>query len=279
MVCTSDHRSATLPVPALPTVGVPLFTPVRTRKTFEAVAQIADEIALGGLRVGDRLPSERVVAEQMGISRPTLREAVGVLVKAGVLAVRPGATGGMFVTSDVVPRDVVQRTSQLRLGEVGGVLEARRLFEPRVAQLASVHASAEELDGLAHTIEAQRGLLGPDGRMPQSAEDRFLALDLRFHLGIARATGNATVLSLMRSLLRELEIARDMTLHEPLAPGWSVEVHERTLAAIRGGDLDEIEAVMDEHLGGLESTWERESTVRPVPAFLRPRRTGPPAGT
>lgn len=249
------------------------FTPVQTRKTFEeAVAQIAERVKLGELRVGDRLPSERTIAEQMGISRPTLREAVRVLVKAGVLEVKPGASGGMFVVGDVVPRDLVRRTSQLRLGEIGGVLEARRLFEPRVAQLAAAYATEDDLAVMEDTIERQRRLLRDD-RMPQAAEDRFLQLDLQFHLAIAAATRNRTVMKLMRSLLRELEIARDMTLHEPLAPAWSVDVHERTLAAIRAGDMDEIDRVMDEHLAGLERTWERESgraMIRPVPDFLRP---------
>lgn len=248
------------------------FSPVQTRRTFEeAVAQIAERIKLGELRIGDRLPSERQVAEQMGISRPTLREAARVLVKAGVLEVRPGSAGGMFVVGDVVPRDLVQRTSQLRLGEIGGVLEARRLFEPRVAQLAAAYATEDDLAALQETIERQRTLLRDD-RMPQAAEDRFLQLDLQFHLGIAGATRNRTIVKLMRQLLRELEIARDMTLHEPLAPAWSVEIHERTLAAIRSGDLDVVGAVMDEHLGGLERTWQRESgrsTVRAVPDVLR----------
>ncbi len=249
------------------------FSRVQTRKTFEeAVAQIAERVKLGELRVGDRLPSERIVAEQMGISRPTLREAARVLVKAGVLEVRPGSAGGMFVVGDVVPRDLVRRTSQLRLGEIGGVLEARRLLEPRVAQLAAAYATEDDFAGLQETIERQRELLR-ENRMPQSAEDRFLQLDLQFHLGIAAATRNQTVMKLMRSLLRELEIARDMTLHEPLAPAWSVEIHERTLEAIRSGDLERVDVVMDEHLAGLERTWERESgrsMIRPVPAFLRP---------
>ena len=80
----------------------------------------------------------------MQISRATLREAVRVLVDAGVLAVRSGSGGGMFVASDYVPFELLRSKSDLRLDEVAGVLEARRLIEPRVAQLAAVNAREED---------------------------------------------------------------------------------------------------------------------------------------
>src|SRR3712207_5934151 len=85
-------------------------------------------------------------------------------------------------------------------------------------------------------------------------EDRFLQLDMQFHLALARAAGNPTVESLMRMLFRELEIARDMAMHVPAVPEWTIDIHERTLAALRGGDPDEVTTVMDEHLGQLENT-------------------------
>jgi DNA-binding GntR family transcriptional regulator len=62
----------------------------------------------------------------------------------------------------------------------------------------------------------------------------------------------------MRLLFRQLEIARDMAMHVPLVPEWTIGIHERTLAALRSGDPDEVEGVMDEHLGQLERTYEGE---------------------
>jgi DNA-binding GntR family transcriptional regulator len=85
-------------------------------------------------------------------------------------------------------------------------------------------------------------------------EDRFLQLDMQFHLALARASGNPTVETLMRALLRQLEIARDMAMHLPLVPQWTIDIHERTLAAVAAGDPDAVAAVMDEHLGQLEET-------------------------
>jgi DNA-binding FadR family transcriptional regulator len=248
------------------------FVPVGPRRTFEgAVAQIAERIRVGELNEGDRLPAERDLATAMQISRATLREAVRVLADAGVLIVKPGSSGGIYVASGYVPFELLRSKSELRLGEVAGVLEARRLFEPRVVQLAAMNAREEDFTRLQATIDAQRALAESSG-MPQNL-DRFFQLDTQFHLRIANATGNATVVSLSRVLQRQLEIARDLFLREPPIAGWVIETHEQILAAIRSADQQAIEVVMDEHLGAMERNWERETgrvLVRPIPEFLRP---------
>jgi GntR family transcriptional repressor for pyruvate dehydrogenase complex len=248
------------------------FTPVRTRRTFEeAVEQIAERISLGELGPGDQLPSERALAHQMEISRPTIREALKVLCDSGVVEVRPGSGGGAFVTSEFVPREVLRRAA-VRIGEVGGVREARRLLEPRVAQLAALHGREADFSAMQKTIDRQAAIAHAPERF-YANEDRFLALDVQFHLGIARATGNQTIVGLVRSLLRQLEIARDMALHVPASVEKSLELHQQTLDAIRAGDMRRVDEVMDVHLAQLEGTWEQESgrsLVRTVPDFLKP---------
>jgi GntR family transcriptional regulator, transcriptional repressor for pyruvate dehydrogenase complex len=248
------------------------FEPVATRRTFEeAVEQIAEKIKAGDLHTGDRLPSERELAAQMRISRPTLREAIKVMAEAGVLEVRRGQAGGIFVASELVPRELLRTRQEIRFSEVADVLEARRLLEPRVAQLAAVHANEEDFAAMARTIERKREVAASDDFLRN--EDLFLQLDLKFHIAMARATRNASIVSLMRSLLRHLEIARDMAMHAPLVPDWTIEIHERTLSAIRAADFPLIESVMDEHLAQLEQTWEKETgrgLVRPLPDFLQP---------
>lgn len=246
------------------------FEPVATRRTFEeALQQIADKIRAGDLHAGDRLPSERDLALQMQISRPTVREAVKALADAGVLEVRRGQRGGIFVRSELVPRDLLRRGWEMRVGEVAGVLEARRLLEPRVAQLAAVHAGEEHYAALQKTIDRQAELAGKRDFLRH--EDLFLQLDLAFHMVIAKATGNSTVVTLMRSLFRRLELARDMAMHAPTVPQWTIDIHRRTLEALRSSDFDLIDVVMDEHLAQLEQMWESETgrgMVRPLPDFL-----------
>ena len=248
------------------------FEPVSTRRTFEeALQQIADKIRAGDLHTGDRLPSERDLAMQMQISRPTVREAVKTLVDAGVLEVKRGQTGGIFIRSELVPRDLLRAGWQVRVGEVAGVLEARRLLEPRVAQLAAVHAGAEDFAAMQKTIDRQAEIAGKPDFLKN--EDLFLQLDLAFHLAMAKSTGNSTVVSLMRSLFRRLELARDMAMHAPTVPEWTIDIHERTLEAIRSADFRQIDEVMDEHLAQLEQVWESETgrgMIRPLPDFLEP---------
>jgi GntR family transcriptional regulator, transcriptional repressor for pyruvate dehydrogenase complex len=244
-----------------------VFHRIGSKKVFqEAIEQIAEAIRIGDLREGDRLPSERDLAATMGISRPTLREAIKSLVRAGVLEVRPGAAGGAYVRSEIVPIAVLESPSQMRISEVSEVLEARRLFEPRVAQLASVRASEEDFGALEATLDLQRAA--------RDDVPRFIQLEVRFHIEIARATRNPTIVALMRRLQRRLELARDSALRGASEPEIAVALHDATLKAIMSRDPDRVDRVMDEHLSYLERRWEEESgraLLRRTPEFLLPR--------
>jgi GntR family transcriptional regulator, transcriptional repressor for pyruvate dehydrogenase complex len=236
------------------------FRPIIGRRTFEeAIDQIAYAVHVGDLKVGDRLPAERQLAARMEISRPTLREAIAVLAQAGIVTVALGSRGGTIIKSDSVPAHLLDRGVQTRVSEVAHVLEARRLFEPQVAQLAASYATSEDFVRLRHTIDGQR-----------SAHDRdeLGKWDERFHIALARATRNPAVVQIMRDLLRKLPIAWDMEHDVDLGTG----MHERTIEALISKDPDAIDAVMDEHLSILEQLWEGEAGR---PALRHPaRRTG-----
>lgn len=248
------------------------YTPIGPRRAFEgAVEQIAQRIRLGDLTAGDRLPSERELARAMRISRPTLREAVKVLSKAGVVTVRPGATGGIFVATDYVPLEMLRAESTIRLGEIGAVLEARRLLEPSVAKFAAHSATEYDFKRIQETIDALEALLSHGDAL--EVEDRFLQLDMQFHLRLARATENVSIVGLMGTLLRQLEIGRDLALRLPPVPEWVIDVHKRTLAAVRSRDDVLVDEVMDEHLGKMERAWE-EATGR---VLRMPLSSAPPA--
>ena len=245
------------------------FPPVRTRRTFEeALEHIAEAIRAGDLKKGDRLPSERDLAAQMRISRPTLREAIEVLVESGVLQVRTGQTGGMFVRSDLVPLDLLQERRELRVNEIAQVLEARRLLEPQVAQLAALYGTEADFEAMERTIALQREA--------RADHLRSLQLDLRFHLQMARASRNDTVVSLMRTVLRQLEIARDMALHAEGEAELAIAIHERTLAALRKRDAKLVARAMDEHMRFLERLWARESGLKRIRSRPNGAKNGNP---
>ena len=243
-------------------MGLKVFRAVSSRRAFEeALEQIADAIRVGDLHLGDRLPPERELSATMAISRPTLREAIKVLADAGVLSVKAGPGGGTFVATELVPPDLFGERLKLRIDEVFGILQARRLLQPRVAQLAGLFASEEDFEALQSSIDLQREHM--DDR------ERFIQLDTRFHMAIARATRNATVVSLMRILFRRVEIARDMAIRVPLETESAIQIHEDTLAAIKTGDPDIIDAAMDEHLSFLEGS----GRARPVARWSAVRRS------
>jgi GntR family transcriptional regulator, transcriptional repressor for pyruvate dehydrogenase complex len=230
----------------------------------DVVAQVTSAIQLGALRFGDRLPSERTLAEQFGVSRATVRKATQVLADRAVLEIRSGQgpNSGIYVRSDVVPSSLTTSTQELPLEEIAGVLEARRVLEPRVAQLAGFLATPDDLGELERIIEAQR----------EVADDTISVrgLDASFHLAIARATHNATLVALMQTLQQRLRLARHPL---PLADETrrTIEMHERTAHAIATRDPDLIETTMLEHLSVLEEAWRRQSgqeVIRRAPDFL-----------
>jgi GntR family transcriptional regulator, transcriptional repressor for pyruvate dehydrogenase complex len=241
---------------------VDFFRPIVGRRTFEeAIHQIAYAVHVGDLKVGDRLPAERQLAAQLEISRPTLREAISVLTQAGIVTVALGSRGGTIVQSDAVPPRLLDRGVRIRVHEVAHVLEARRLFEPQVAQLAATYATEDDYERLRHTIDGQRA---------SGDRDDLGKWDERFHIAMARATRNPVVVQVMRDILRRIAIAWDMEHDVDLG----ADMHERTLAALISKDPVHIDAVMDEHLAILERMWEDEAQ-RPqlrLPDGTRPHR-------
>jgi DNA-binding FadR family transcriptional regulator len=233
------------------------FKPVTSRRTFEeAMDQIVTAIRVGDLKVGEKLPPERDLAGTMRVSRPTLREALKVLTDAGLLRARRGAGGGVFVASDQISAELLSRGAELRVSQVSGVLQARRLLEPRVAQLAAITGAEADFEAMQRTIDLQSS--EPGNR------DRFVELDQRFHLVMARATRNSTVMELMTSLIKRLEIAYDMIYRKSHEPDKGIALHEETLAAILSRNHDRIAIAMDNHLAFLEDIWELESGRAPL---------------
>lgn len=247
------------------------FKPIRTRRTFqEAVEQIATAIHQNAVRVGDRLPSERDLATAMQISRPTIREALQALAAAGVIdIVNSGRGGGAYVRTDIIPASLYEDQTPLRVSEVAEVLVTRRILEPRIAQLAAMHATSADFERLQRTIGQQEASTGDRAR--------FLSFDMRFHHQIAQAAHNATVEALMRVFIRRLELAQDLALREhdrvKDEATWTIAVadHDRILRAIAGRDPAASEAAMTRHLAILEDAWTEASGWafhRNLPDFL-----------
>ncbi|MGW9032234.1 FadR/GntR family transcriptional regulator, partial [Streptomyces sp. NPDC055722] len=225
---------------------------VRSRRTYEdAVEQIEFALLAGDLRIGDRLPSERDLATGLGVSRPTVRQAVQALVQVGALHVEPGPGGGIFVQSDDVSGAQLKAHVDLTVSDVAHVLEARRLVESQVAQLAGIFAAEADFRYMQDTIDRHREVV--DDR------EKSNRMDERFHIAMARATGNSVLVETVCSLLSQLSLATDMDYRQPADPLRGICAHEETLDALKSRDPLEIERAMDGHLAILEGLWEKEA--------------------
>jgi GntR family transcriptional regulator, transcriptional repressor for pyruvate dehydrogenase complex len=225
---------------------------VQTRRTYEdAVEQIGFALLAGDLRVGDRLPSERDLAAAMGVSRPTVREAIRALSDVGALKVEAGPGGGIYVESDVVSAAHLRARMDTVVNDVAHVLEARRLLEPHVAQLAGVFATESDFRQLQATIDRHRRVL--------SHREQANQMDERFHIAMARATGNPVLVGMVRRLLEQYQLAVDMDYRAPADPSRGICAHEETLEALMSRDPAQIDAAMDRHLAILEELWQAQA--------------------
>jgi GntR family transcriptional regulator, transcriptional repressor for pyruvate dehydrogenase complex len=161
--------------------------------TDEAISHLRRMIQSGALPPGARLPPERQLAAQIGISRSGVREAVKVLESARVLDVRRG--DGTYVTS-LAPRLLLQGVGfavDLLQGEtLLEVMEVRRLLEPAATAVAATRISEDRLAELGGLLERMRGAIGDAKRMVQ--------YDIAFHRTVMLATGNETLTSLLDGL-------------------------------------------------------------------------------
>jgi GntR family transcriptional regulator, transcriptional repressor for pyruvate dehydrogenase complex len=249
-----------------PTTKAELFRPVTTRSTVRNVVdQILDRLKAGVIDEGDFLPSERSLAATMGVSRRTVRAAIKVLAGLGLVEVLPGSAGGVKVISIWVPDNLGDlRPEEPRADEIFSVLEGRRTLEPRIAQLAAVRGTDEHFEAMQRTIDLQWE--------HRNEREKVSQMNTRFHRLMWRAAGNESLDAAIKVIFRQLGIALDMTILNPDDTGASIKLHERTLAALRGGDPTEIDAAMDEHLSFLEEICESvlgRRRLREHPDFLK----------
>ena len=164
------------------------FQAVATQRLYEQVAgQVTELVARGEFKPGDRLPPERDLAKLLGVSRPTVREAMIALETAGVIEVRTGS--GTYV------RSVVDEKFRLPADMAPGIREqfdARNLVEPEVAALAATNATKEEVALLAAAVDRADAHF----KRGERAEDD----DHAFHTTLATASRNTVLAELIRHL-------------------------------------------------------------------------------
>lgn len=170
------------------------IAPVRPAAAHElALEQLERAIQLGRFLPGDRLPSERDLALQLHVSRTTVRAAVSILKRKGLVAIKRGAAGGIVVRAPTTGKK--RQPLAGTLAEIRQVYEYRFAVESAAARLAAERRSAGDLAELKGHLETMNGLTGSAiAREKPENIARFQAADSAFHLTIARAASNPFLL-------------------------------------------------------------------------------------
>jgi GntR family transcriptional repressor for pyruvate dehydrogenase complex len=219
--------------------------------TDEAIDKIKDMIVMGELRPGDRLPKEADLAERLGLSRNSLREAVKALSLIRVLDVRQG--DGTYVTS-LEPTLLLDALNFVvdfhRDDTVLQFFEVRRILEPAATAMAAVRMSDEEIENL-------RAVLDELDENP--SVDALVANDLQFHRTIAAGSHNSALCSLVENLsgpTTRARIWRGLTQEGAVAK--TQEQHMAIFEAIAARQPELARSWATVHVAGVED-WLRKA--------------------
>jgi GntR family transcriptional repressor for pyruvate dehydrogenase complex len=230
----------------------------REPRLSDKVAELMLETILSRkLEVGDRLPSERELGEQFGVSRTVVREAVRSLVAKGIIEVQSGS--GLRVSAVGVAAVSESMSLFLRGGTLDfeKVHEVRALLEVHIAGVAAERATEGDVERLREVHE----------RMSRETDDVESAArdDLEFHRRIAGATQNDLYLLLMDSIGSALIDIRRDNLGSGSAQT-TLEQHEQILKSIATHDPAGARSAMQQHLDGVARWWREHVAAAAAPA-------------
>ncbi|HEX5502828.1 MAG TPA: FadR/GntR family transcriptional regulator [Thermomicrobiales bacterium] len=219
----------------------------RSRLYQQVVVQVCQLIQRGQIRPGDRLPPERELAEQFGVGRSSIREALRALEVAGLIESRHGS--GAYVRD--VPLDGIFAPLPLAFlasGDVvGDMWEMRAIVEPELAARAALRAQPDELAALERNLERQRAAMAA----PRGGDD-FLVADREFHTIIARASCNEVAVRVVHLLNQSLFESRRHFIAGDDRVRLAHTMHQEVFAALRSRDPQRAREAMRRHLQEVE---------------------------
>lgn len=227
------------------------FNPVaKTRASDQVRGQIVAMLKNGRLRVGDQLPPESTLARTMGVSQVPVREAVKSLEHMGLLTVKRGSGGGVFVAEPSLEPFSRFFTLLLSMGKasVNEITQARLMFEPGVAALAAQNAEPDQVTALrrAHQ-EYEAAVLGDQPRK---------MADMEFHVILAESSRNQVLEMLLKALVPLL--FRTVQDHEFTRGDRMKGIleHEAVLLAVEARDPAAAQEAMSEHVRRMATYWK-----------------------
>lgn len=224
------------------------FKVINKKSTLEIIIhQIKSQIKKGILKPGEKLPSERELADQLGVSRASVREAIQALAFSGYLEVIQGK--GTYILEMATQYDkIVNFFSEFSNYSLDYLMEARIMLEGEFARLAALNASQEEIDVIERVfneIASSKDL------------NTFFVKDLEFHLTIAKATHNPIMNGLMKiigeMLYKEtrkiIEISKDTREN-------TIETTRELVQAIKKRNAEQARELMSKHIRNIRVSLE-----------------------
>jgi GntR family transcriptional regulator, transcriptional repressor for pyruvate dehydrogenase complex len=218
-----------------------MYKIVRTSRLYEQIVQqVEASIHKGQLKPGDQLPPERELAEQFGVSRTAVREAVKTLREKGLVEAYPGR--GTFITDGTSYTIRQSLDRMMRTGNEGFAFlaEVRRILEPEIAALATTRAKQEDLEAMRQQVAVMDEA--------RTDPDAFIEADLDFHLALAEAAANPIILSLIDSIVGLLREQRMGIFQVAGGPDRGQYHHKKILEAVEHRDPAGARAAMKAHL-------------------------------
>lgn len=220
---------------------------IEATRVSDAVARDLEQRILDGeFKPGDRLPAERQLAESLGVSRASLREAIQKLISRGMVVARQGE--GTFVTARLENsfaepwQDMVDAHPSVR----EDLLEFRHMLESKAAELAAQRASEEDLHQIEAAFERLEDAFGSDDL------ERLVDSDLAFHQALAQAAHNAVFNHLTSSLLRvmraNIRLNLSVLMRIPSAREQLQEQHRVLWAGVLARDPAAAKAAAERHI-------------------------------
>jgi GntR family transcriptional regulator, transcriptional repressor for pyruvate dehydrogenase complex len=218
-----------------------VFQPVRPATTFEeTVERLGTAIRTGLLRPGSRLPAERNLAKQLGISRSTLRQALTTLTQTGHLVSARGRSGGTFVAERP---PLAEGDGKPLSEEAWAVLDYRVAIETGATALAAERAESGDIDQLFALV---RSMAEAD------RFDEYRRADIRLHIGIAEAARSPRLVRAMTGVQGRMSDLIALIPHPEQVLTHSNAQHERLVKLLRRGDAGSAVKLIREHIRGTE---------------------------
>ena len=225
-----------------------MFQRVRVgRVSEEVVKQVQEAIISGELKPGDRLPPERELAEQFGLSRMSVRDALRTLEASGLVETKVGSNGGTFIREPNFDplRDTLSSMLRSKKANILELVETRKIVETAIAGLAAQRATKEDLREMREAVEAARQALA-------AGDPNYGPYSVQFHAALARGAKNHVLNLTVRSfraffsnVLERLLPTHDMA-ERAIADHWELYKAVESRDAVRAREL------MSQHLAYFE---------------------------